>query len=79
MTTLGPGVYVVEAPCPHCRIKAELVVELVPVLTTVDGESTMRVKLVQKAVVHLCGQARLDEPEDGQRELDWAERAAGDA
>lgn len=76
---LSPGTYYVQSPCPQCHITAEVRVELAPVLTVAEDEATIRIKLSQKAVAHQCGQLRLDDAlDDGQRELDFAERAAGE-
>jgi len=68
--------------CPNCGERVDASVRLMAKFTRVSGViGQLKPAMKTKAVEHLCGQLRIEDPaehEPAERELDFAELAAGE-
>lgn len=83
-TPIEAGDLHVIVSCPRCGERVDASVHLAAKLTVVTGAiGELKPTMKTKAVEHLCGQLRIEDPaedeaEPAERELDFAELAAGE-
>ena len=78
---IDAGFLHVVVRCPRCGERADVTMYLGAVLKVTEDGSQLRAAMKSKPVDHVCGQLRLEDviDADADLELDYAQRAAGEA